>query len=542
MISLKDGTSTSEKTFLLGVLKEHRRIDGRSFNDARNVDISFGKDFGCCVASLGNTRVMCQVTCQVKAPKATRPNEGFLFINVDFPLMSSILLLDNDQLLQTRTELVRLLERCYKEARVVDMESLCIVGEEKVWELRVDISIMCDDGGMIDCASIAALSALCHFRRPDVTLEGEEVTIHSIKSRDPIKLSIHHMPILVSFSFYENGKFVLMDPDQREQKGSEGLMVVGANPFRELCTLHRTGSVPLIKDQVRRCAEMVALRARSLVGYIKKELEKDGALRSKREHAGFAAHLPRSLMVKPPVEVIDVERETRDIPMRDIVQRVSAKRTGNEVENMSIEVGKWDVPKGTKDESDFDESSASSDVEMVQQVTAEEKKTVEEISIMSDSEEDEVVALGAADLGFQRQKPKPKEKIGKPADSQALQELSKDKPSLKQVDGHAATFLKTLGNVDKELGKQINYLTQVSTGQPHEGSSYAAQKVLQMALHRLEHARSRVNESERIRASHMQQLINAGFISRPQSQQMQQATQPGTPAVQPQTPQQQPQM
>ena len=47
---------------------------------------------------------------------------------------------------------------------------------------------------------------------------------------------------------------------------------------------------------------------------------------------------------------------------------------------------------------------------------------------------------------------------------QALQELSKDKPSLKQVDGHAATFLKTLGNVDKELGKQINYLTQVSTG------------------------------------------------------------------------------
>lgn len=36
-------------------------------------------------------------------------------------------------------------------------------------------------------------------------------------------------------------------------------------------------------------------------------------------------------------------------------------------------------------------------------------------------------------------------------------------------------------------------------GQPHEGSGYASQKVLQMAWHRLEHARSRVNELERIK-------------------------------------------
>lgn len=39
----------------------------------------------------------------------------------------------------------------------------------------------------------------------------------------------------------------------------------------------------------------------------------------------------------------------------------------------------------------------------------------------------------------------------------------------------------------------------MSTGQPHEGSGYASQKVLQMAWHRLEHARSRVNELERVK-------------------------------------------
>ncbi|XP_022918717.1 mediator of RNA polymerase II transcription subunit 11 [Onthophagus taurus] len=87
---------------------------------------------------------------------------------------------------------------------------------------------------------------------------------------------------------------------------------------------------------------------------------------------------------------------------------------------------------------------------------------------------------------------------------QVFLELSKDKSSLKQAENHTHTFLKTLGNVENKLTEQINYLTQVSTGQPHEGSGYSSQKVLQMAWHRLEHARSRVNELDRIKLKHMQ--------------------------------------
>ncbi|CAH0556425.1 unnamed protein product [Brassicogethes aeneus] len=87
---------------------------------------------------------------------------------------------------------------------------------------------------------------------------------------------------------------------------------------------------------------------------------------------------------------------------------------------------------------------------------------------------------------------------------QVMAELSKEKSSLKQAENHTQMFLKTLGAVESKLTDQINYLTQVSTGQPHEGSGYASQKVLQMAWHRLEHARSRVNELDRIKVRHVQ--------------------------------------
>lgn len=36
-----------------------------------------------------------------------------------------------------------------------------------------------DAGNMLDCASIAAITALRHFKRPDVTVIGEDVTIVS---------------------------------------------------------------------------------------------------------------------------------------------------------------------------------------------------------------------------------------------------------------------------------------------------------------------------------------------------------------------------
>lgn len=81
----------------------------------------------------------------------------------------------------------------------------------------------------------------------------------------------------------------------------------------------------------------------------------------------------------------------------------------------------------------------------------------------------------------------------------ALNEISRDRPSQKQVDQLTQQVMGHIRAVDTKLSEQIRYLTQVSTGHPHEGSSYPSQKVLQTAWHRLEHARSRIAELDRVR-------------------------------------------
>lgn len=88
---------------------------------------------------------------------------------------------------------------------------------------------------------------------------------------------------------------------------------------------------------------------------------------------------------------------------------------------------------------------------------------------------------------------------------QALSDVSKDKVAARQVESNTTQFTKTLESVESGLLKQINYLTTVSTGQPHEGSCYAAQKDMQMAFHRQEHVKSRLAELDRLRVEHLHQ-------------------------------------
>uniref|UniRef100_A0A8C0ZPU5 Exosome complex component RRP45-like protein n=1 Tax=Castor canadensis TaxID=51338 RepID=A0A8C0ZPU5_CASCN len=68
--------SNCERRFLLRAIEEKKRLDGRQTYDYRNVRISFGTDYGCCIVELGKTRVLGQVSCELVSPKLNRPTEG----------------------------------------------------------------------------------------------------------------------------------------------------------------------------------------------------------------------------------------------------------------------------------------------------------------------------------------------------------------------------------------------------------------------------------------------------------------------------------
>ena len=121
-------------------------------------------------------------------------------------------------------ELVRLMERAFKESRAVDGDSLCIKAEEKVWAIDVNVTILNDDGNLADITVLSALAGLLHFRRPYVSVEGDHVRIHSLEEHDPVSLSIHHKPLAISVASVDQGAYLLVDPSPIEEAVADGII------------------------------------------------------------------------------------------------------------------------------------------------------------------------------------------------------------------------------------------------------------------------------------------------------------------------------
>lgn len=141
--------SNCEKTFVEKAILEKLRVDKRDLTEFRNFGLFFGRNFGSVICNLGETRVFAQVSCEIVTPKPTRPNEGTIFINVEMGPMAAPHLEIGFPLTDSCIQINRILERTLRESRCVDLESLCIIAEEKVWNLRVDISVLNHEGNVM---------------------------------------------------------------------------------------------------------------------------------------------------------------------------------------------------------------------------------------------------------------------------------------------------------------------------------------------------------------------------------------------------------
>lgn len=141
--------------------------------------------------------------------------------------------------------LSRILEKAIRRSNAIDTESLCIIAGAKCWSVRADVHVLDYDGGLIDASCASIVAALQHFRRPDVSIDGEDVTIYAPTEREPVPLSLMHHPICVTFSFYQGGEIMIVDANLHEEQAREGEMIVTMNRHGELCQIAKLGGVPV---------------------------------------------------------------------------------------------------------------------------------------------------------------------------------------------------------------------------------------------------------------------------------------------------------
>jgi exosome complex component RRP45 len=193
----------------------------------------------------------------------------------------------------TESLLSRLLEKTIRRSQALDTESLCLIAGQKVWSIRADVHVLSHDGNLVDAACIGVISALSHFRKPDTSTEGEEVTVYSAAEREMVPLSMLHMPLCVTFSYYgcgglEEDERMLVDTTLLEESLRDGSCTFGLNRHGEVCQIAKLGGAPLDAIMLIHCVNVAAVKVKTISALITKRLAEDA---KRRDKGGISAEL-----------------------------------------------------------------------------------------------------------------------------------------------------------------------------------------------------------------------------------------------------------
>ncbi|KAI9910228.1 hypothetical protein PsorP6_010722 [Peronosclerospora sorghi] len=298
-----DFLSENERRFLVNCLQQppQVRADGRELLQQRKICVKFRRSDKESLAEvqLGRTRVIGIVHGEIVPPFPDRPTEGFLHFSVELSPMASpsfeatISAGRGAASSVAATELARLVERGVRESRALDTEALAVVAGEKVWAITCQVYVLDHGGNLVDAASLAAIAALMHYRRPEVAVSTGGNGLYSMDEHAAVPLSLHHIPISISFSILqpdtnmqmsngvgsdvadENGEPVIfMDPTDREEHITDARLIFTFNSFRELCAVHKIGGASISSTTVLRCANVAASRVAELTTFLKEEEKK----------------------------------------------------------------------------------------------------------------------------------------------------------------------------------------------------------------------------------------------------------------------------
>lgn len=190
---------------------------------------------------------------------------------------------------ETELLLSRLLEKTLRRSQALDTESLCLIAGAKVWAVRADVHVLSHDGNLVDAACIGVIAALQHFRKPDTSVQGAEVTVYTRAEREPVPLSLLHFPLCVTFSFYgERGEDVLVDASLLEEQVREGWATVGMNRHGEVCHIAKLGGVPVDAVVLLQCTGVALVKVKEISGFVARRLGEDA---KRRDKGGLMAEL-----------------------------------------------------------------------------------------------------------------------------------------------------------------------------------------------------------------------------------------------------------
>lgn len=244
----------------LKLISEKRRLDGRKFDQYRDIVIEkglVGPADGSARVKFGDCEVIAGVKLSVDKPFPDTPDEGALMVNVEFIPMSSSEFESGPPSIDS-IEVSRVVDRSIRESGCINMGDLAIEHGEKAWVVSIDILPVNANGDLFDVSCLAALAALENTRFP----QYKDGVVDYRAERTKTKLSLSGRPVLVTVA--KIGNELLVDLVSDEEKIVEARLGVTVMDDDSICSLQKGGDSGLTSDDIDKMLELAVEKAKEL--------------------------------------------------------------------------------------------------------------------------------------------------------------------------------------------------------------------------------------------------------------------------------------
>jgi exosome complex component RRP42 len=267
-----------KRDYLYKLAKQGKRADGRSFDKYRNVTIEPGiinKAEGSARVKIGNTQVVCGIKMSIGDPYSDTPDRGVMSTAAELiPLASPDFESGPPNL--NSIELARVVDRGIRESDVIKLDELCLVPEEKIWIVFIDIHIIDYDGNLFDTASLAALAALYNTKVPieifKPSLEKDQDTNPLIKEyleKHPTNYFLPMRDPPVSCTSVKFNDVVIFDPSLDEEEIAEARLTVATDIKGDIRAMQKGLKGSYTVDEIKKVIKDSLINGRELRNKLK---------------------------------------------------------------------------------------------------------------------------------------------------------------------------------------------------------------------------------------------------------------------------------
>jgi len=242
-----------KKNKILDLLEEGKRVDGRAFDEPRQLEIETGfipKANGSARIHLGNTQVVTGIKIQPDRPFPDTGDKGIFICTAEIlPLAHPDVETGPPQ--PPVIELARVVDRGIRESGMVDVSQLVLQKDKSVIGIFADNSVIDHDGNLFDACSYASTAAILTCKIPKWEMKDDVPVLVEGGEFDP---PITTIPVSVTMG--KIGDHIIVDPNGEEWDCLDARITITTNSDGNICALQKGGQQGFTQEQLEKCGEI----------------------------------------------------------------------------------------------------------------------------------------------------------------------------------------------------------------------------------------------------------------------------------------------